>query len=171
MKLVTRSTGDDNKRWPTYVFGGRMRTSTVGLIVAFFCTAWLYETYQPPPEPPPITQTVPPGFVPDPDYTWVPRTQVYERPQRTYPSTTTPTTTEPPEPTTTTTSPTTTSGTPGPDDPATPSGEPTTDGQPTTTVIDPDGPGGLLPPITLPVLPGPAPAPGTTPPPPAPSPN
>ncbi len=164
MKLVTRSTGDDNKRWPTYMFGGRMRTSTVGLIVAFFFTAWLYETYQPPPEPPPITQTVPPGFVPDPEYTWVPRTQVYERPRTTYP-TTTPTTTEPPEPTTTTTTaPTTTSGTPGPDDPA-------TDQQPTTTVIDPDGPGGLLPPITLPVLPGPAPAPGTTPPPPAPSAN
>jgi hypothetical protein len=42
---------------------------------------------------------------------------------------------------------------------------------PTTTVVDPDGPNGLIPPITLPVLPGaaPAPAPQTTatPPPPA----
>lgn len=169
MKLISRAGGDETRRWPAYVFGGRMRTSTIALIIAFFFTAWLYETYRPPPEPAPVTQTVPPGFVPDPEYTWVPRTQVQEAPRTTYPRTTTPTTTEPPEPTTSapTTTTTTTTGPPGPEDTTTTSpGAP-----PTTTVVDPDGPGGLLPPITLPVLPGPAPAAGATPPTPAPSPN
>lgn len=164
MKLISRRSDGDGRRWPGYLLGGRMRTSTIGLIVAFFLTSWLYETYKPPPpEPVPATQVVPPGFVPDPEYTWVPRTQI-ERPRTTYPTTTTTTTTtEPPPPTTTTTSPTEPTDTP-PDEtpPPTP---------PTTTVIDPDGPDGLIPPITLPVLPGaaPTPAPQTTatPPPPA----
>ena len=66
MKLISRSSGDDTKQWPAYLLG-RVRTSTVLLIIAFFFTAWLYDTYKPaPPEPAPATQTVPPGFVPDP---------------------------------------------------------------------------------------------------------
>ncbi|MGW0157754.1 hypothetical protein ACWDUN_00375 [Mycobacterium sp. NPDC003323] len=173
MRIISRSSDDDEKRWPAYVLGGRVRTSTIALIVAFFFTAWLYETYAPPPAPPPVNQTVPPGFVPDPDYTWVPRTQVQERPRTTYPTTTTPTTTEVPEPTTTTTSPTTSTPTTTPTGPPGLEDTPTTSpgAPPTTTVFDPDGPGGLLPPITLPVLPPPAPAAGATPPPPAPSAN
>lgn len=61
--------------WPGYVLGGRLRTSTLGLIVAFIAVWWLYETYQPPTEAPPqkpATEVVPPGFIPDPSYTWVP---------------------------------------------------------------------------------------------------
>lgn len=165
MKLISRRADGDEKRWPGYVLGGRMRSSTLGLIVAFFLTSWLYETYKPPPpEPAPATQIVPPGFVPDPEYTWVPRTNV-EVPRTTYPTTTrtTTTTTEPPT-TTTTTSPTDPTDTTSPTDT-------TTATPPTTTVVDPDGPNGLIPPITLPVLPGaaPTPAPQTTatPPPPA----
>lgn len=170
MKLISRRSDGDEKRWPGYVFGGRMRTSTIALIMAFFFTSWLYETYKPaPPEPAPATQIVPPGFVPDPEYTWVPRTNV-EVPRTTYPTTTTATTTTTEPPTTTTTSPTdptdTTDTTSPGDTPTSPTVTP-----PTTTVVDPDGPDGLIPPITLPVLPGaaPTPAPQTTatPPPPA----
>jgi hypothetical protein len=166
VKLISRST-DDNKQWPAYVLGGRMRTSTIGLIVALLFTSWLYETYSPPPEPAPVTQIVPPGFVPDPEYTWVPRTNV-EVPRTTYPTTTTTTTTTTTEPpTTTTTSPTDPTETTSPGDtPTSPTETP-----PTTTVVDPDGPNGLIPPITLPVLPGatptPAPQSTATPPPPA----
>jgi hypothetical protein len=99
------------KRWPAYVFGGRMRTSTVVLVIAFFAVWWLYDTNRPEPAPPsgpPPTQVVPPGFVPDPDYTWVPRSRVqeptYTAPKPT-PTTTTPQTTTPPPPSTTTTTP------------------------------------------------------------------
>lgn len=168
MKLISRAADDDDKRWPSYVFGGRMRTSTIGLIVAFFFTSWLYETYRPPPpEPAPATQVVPPGFVPDPEYTWVPRTNV-EVPRTRYPTTTTTTTTTTTEPpTTTTTSPTDPTNTTSPGE--TPTSSEVT--PPTTTVVDPDGPNGLIPPITLPVLPGAAPSPTpqtiATPPPPA----
>lgn len=114
-KITLRKRPD--RGWPDYLFWGRMRTSTVGLVVAFFVTAWLYETYQPPPTPttPEMSQVVPPGFVPDPEYTWVPRTSVREYPETTRPRTTTPTTTtttEPPEPTTTELTPTTTEPTP-----------------------------------------------------------
>ena len=166
MKLISRCSDGDEKRWPGYVLGGRMRSSTLGLIVAFFLTSWLYETYKPPPpEPAPATQIVPPGFVPDPEYTWVPRTNV-EVPRTTYPTTTRTTTTTTEPPTTTTTSPTDPTDTSPTDTPTSPTVTP-----PTTTVVDPDGPNGLIPPITLPVLPGaaPAPAPQTTatPPPPA----
>lgn len=123
---------DDQRAWPRYMPGGRVRTSTVGLLVAFVALFWLYQVYEPPPQNP-TQQVVPPGFVPDPDYTWVPRTQVEApvttRPPRTSTTTTTaPTTTSPTEtPTTTPTSPTST---------------------PPTTVIDPDGPG-VLPPRTV----------------------
>lgn len=175
MKFTLRREGE-SRQWPAYLFWGRMRTSTAGLILAFFVTSWVYNTYQPPAPAPaiPAQQVVPPGFVPDPDYTWVPRTNV-EAPRTTTTrttTTTTPTTTEPPEPTDTTTT-TTLPGVP----PTTTVPSATTPGSaPTTTVIDPDGPG-PIPPLTLPVLPGaappvttqttidPGPAPATPPPP------
>ena len=129
---------------------GRMRVSTVVLIVAFFALFWVYHNFEPRPAAPetPPTAVVPPGFVPDPNYTWVPRTNV-RRPKEPVVTTTTTTTT-------TTTSPTETTTT-SPTEPT----EPT----PTTTVVDPDGQG-PVPPITLPVLvppvfPGQAPTPTT----------
>ena len=89
---------DEERGWPDYLFGGHVRTSTLVLIVAFLAVWWVYSAYRPR-EPadggPPATQVVPPGFVPDPNYTWVPRSRVQEPP----PSTVTPT------PTTTTPSP------------------------------------------------------------------
>ena len=120
-------------RMPSHLFKGRLRTSTAALIAAFVAVLWLQETYEPPPEPPPPpTQFVPPGFVPDPNYTWVPRTNVRRPTETSYPTTTTTTTT-----TTTPTSPTETT--------------------PTTT--DPDGPGPLGPqtetPTTLQTVPQP----------------
>jgi hypothetical protein len=120
-------------RWRGRIFG-RVRTSTAALVVAFIALFWVHQTFQPQPAPTaaPATQVVPPGFVADPDYTWVPRTQVQE-PTRTRTQTTTPTTT-----TTTTPSETTTTTTPSP-------GElPTTTAVP-TTVVDPDGPGPAAP--------------------------
>lgn len=125
---------DRKSRLPSHLFGGRIRTSTLALIVAFVAVLWLQQTYEPEPKPePPATQFVPPGFVPDPNYTWVPRTRVRQpttTPPTTTTTTTTPTTTPPTTTTTTPTSPTTT---------------PTTEGAPTTTVVDPDGPGPLAP--------------------------
>ena len=94
----------EGRRWPGYLFGGRARTSTVVLILVFLGAWWIFETYQPEPAPPlqiPATDVVPPGFIPDPAYTWVPRTDV----QLPTTTTTTPTT-----PTTTTTPTTPTSG-------------------------------------------------------------
>ncbi len=80
-----------------------MRVSTIVLIVAFVALFWVYHNFEPRPAAPeaPPTAVVPPGFVPDPNYTWVPRTNV-RRPKehRDHTTTTTPTTTE-----TTTTSP------------------------------------------------------------------
>ncbi|BBZ61776.1 hypothetical protein [Mycolicibacterium monacense] len=157
LRRLLRFMQNDKRVWPRYMPGGRVRTSTLGLIVAFIALFWLYQVYEPPVRPAqnPAQQVVPPGFVPDPDYTWVPRTQVEApvtttwRPPRTSTTTTTPTTTSPTEtPTTTTpTSPTTT--------------------PPSTTVIDPDGPG-LLPPRTITETPapgaGPLPSPGLPPP-------
>ncbi|HET7740173.1 MAG TPA: hypothetical protein VFL67_05950, partial [Mycobacterium sp.] len=142
MKLTNRSwwkplrTREAGHGWPDYLLWGRVRTSTVALIIAFFAVNWLYQTYRPPP-PAPVeqpAQVVPPGFMPDPEYTWVPRTNVQERPRTTTPTTTTTTTTEP--------SPT---DTPSPTTPTTP--VPPTDEVP-TTVVDPDGPG-PLPPSTV----------------------
>lgn len=67
---------DEDRRWPRFMLGGRLRTSTVALIVAFCAVWWVSDVYrQEPPKPPP-PQVVPPGFVPDPNYTWVPRTRV-----------------------------------------------------------------------------------------------
>lgn len=92
---------DEDRRWPRYVFGGRIRTSTVVLILAFLAVWWVYDANRPEPAPkPPAPQVVPPGFVPDPDYTWVPRTRV-ETPEPTHTYVPTPTSTMPPTATTT----------------------------------------------------------------------
>ena len=135
---MSKANPREGRSWPAYLFGGRLRTSTLALIVAFMAIWWIYETYQPAPEPPPqvpAADVVPPGFIPDPAYTWVPRTYV----QR--PTTTTTTPTTPTTPTTTTT-------------PTTPesSGPPTASESPTTT------PGGPETTATAPVAPA---SPGT----------
>jgi hypothetical protein len=135
---------------------GRMRVSTVILIVAFFALFWVYHNFEPRPTapPPPPTAVVPPGFVPDPNYTWVPRTNV-RRPKEPEVATTTTTTT------TTTTSPTETTSPTSPTETTSPTSP--TVSTPTTTLVDPDGQG-PLPPLTLPVLVPPAlPGPGPTP--------
>jgi hypothetical protein len=129
---------------------GQFRVSTVVLIVVFIALFWVQQTFQPEPaSEAPVPAVVPPGFVPDPNYTWVPRTQV-RRPK---------------EPDTTTTTPTTTteSTTPAPDETTSP-----TSSSPTTTVVDPDGPGGPLGPQTLTQTPASttpttSPVPGTVP--------
>ncbi|ORV93103.1 hypothetical protein AWC12_01550 [Mycolicibacterium iranicum] len=138
MKFTLRRREGEGRNWPHYIFGGRMRTSTAGLLLAFVALFWVNQNYQP--APPATTvdpgqQVVPPGFVPDPNYTWVPRTNVQTREPEfttTTPRTTTTTTTTTPETTTSTTAPETTSSTPV--GPVVPFG-------PSTTVIDPDGPG------------------------------
>jgi hypothetical protein len=97
---------DADRRWPGYIFGGRVRTSTLVLIVALMMVAWVHNTYRPPEKPP--AQVVPPGFVPDPNYTWVQRTRVDQPPSTvtvTPTPTTTPTTITPGPATTTTTTP------------------------------------------------------------------
>jgi hypothetical protein len=134
---VTRKRTD--RGWPGYFINGRIRTSTAALILAFFVLSWVHNTYQPQPAAPAQqTQVVPPGFVPDPDYTWVPRTQVEQAPRTVYrtvtPTPTTTTETETPTETTTPTSPGETT-----------SSTPTSPGEPPTTVVDPDGPGPLSP--------------------------
>ena len=91
-----------DRHWPEYILGGRVRTSTLVLIVAFLALWWLYSEYRPQEEShsgPVSPQVVPPGFVPDPNYTWVPRSQVQ-------PPSTTATVTPTPTETTTTTTPT-----------------------------------------------------------------
>ncbi|ORC03404.1 hypothetical protein B1T48_21365 [Mycobacterium persicum] len=99
------------RRTPSHLFGGRVRTSTVVLIIVFLAVWWTYDTYRPEPAPARPAQVVPPGFVPDPDYTWVPRDRVQPPvTTRVRPMPTTATTT--PEPTTTTT--TTSAGPPPP---------------------------------------------------------
>src|SRR6478752_2786102 len=119
---------------------GRMRVSTIVLIVAFLALFWVYHNVEPRPTEAPTTAVVPPGFVPDPNYTWVPRTNV-RRPKE--PETTTPTTTSPTEATTSpgeTTSPTspTTTVVPGPLGPQTITLTPTlTPTTPTTTASGP----------------------------------
>ena len=140
--------------WFKARLGGRFRVSTLVLIAAFIALFWVQQAVQPEPTPEaPVSAVVPPGFVPDPNYTWVPRTQV-RRPKE-------------PDYTTTTTSPTSTTETttPAPDGTTTSPTSPS----PTTTVVDPDGPGGPLGPQTLiqtPTVTAPttaAPAPGTVP--------
>ena len=106
LNILEKHRDDEERRWPNYVLGGRFRTSTLALIVAFLLVWWLYDTYRPH-EPtnsgPPPAQVVPPGFVPDPNYTWVPRTRVEEPPSTTF--TPTPTTTTAPSSTAPTTPP------------------------------------------------------------------
>lgn len=137
----------DQRGWPDYLFWGRIRTSTVGLIVAFLATWWLYETYQPPAPPPavPTQDGGAPFMVPNPDYTWVPRTRIEEAPPTTTTPTTTTTTPTTTTPTTTETSPTDTTSPDSPADGAEPA------------IVDPDGPG-PLPPTTVtttsPTVPG-----------------
>ncbi len=98
LNLLEKRGDDEERRWPQYVFGGRMRTSTVALILAFLAIWWVYDAYRPEPAPkPPAPQVVPPGFVPDPNYTWVPRTRV-EMPAPTNTFVPTPTSTVPPTP-------------------------------------------------------------------------
>ena len=134
------------RSWPGFLFGGRVRTSTLVLLIAFFATWWLFDTYQPattPPEQIPATEVVPPGFIPDPSYTWVPRSDV----QRPTPTTTTPTSTTP---TTTDAEPTTTaSESPTPSGPDTPTSGPET--TPTSSPLVPP------PPTTLAPVSGPSP--------------
>jgi hypothetical protein len=111
LNVLEKGSDDDKDRgWPRHMFGGRVRTSTMVLIVLFLALWWTYDTYkpQPPAHEAPATQVVPPGFVPDPNYTWVPRSRVQQPPAETYTPTSTPTSTPPPPPppvTTTTTTP------------------------------------------------------------------
>src|SRR5262249_23260226 len=86
---------------------GRARVSTVVLAVLFLALFWVYYNVEPHREPEaPATAVGPPGFVPAPNYTWVPRTNVVRPTEVT---TTTPTTTSPTDTTTTSPSDTTTS--------------------------------------------------------------
>lgn len=141
MRLIRKRDGD-GRGWPHYILGGRMRASTAGLIVAFIALFWVNQNYQPTPPAPavdPAQQVVPPGFVPDPNYTWVPRTNVQTRePEYT-------TTTRRPTTTTTTTTETVPSTTVTPPETSTSPIVPGIPFGPTTTVIDPDGPGPLSP--------------------------
>lgn len=140
---------------------GRMRVSTIVLIVAFLALFWVYHNFEPKPvstEAPP-TAVVPPGFVPDPNYTWVPRTNVERTTEEPDTTTTTTTTTSPTETTTTspgeTTSPTspteptpTTTVVPGPLGPLTITQTPTLTPAPTLTPTPGSGPA-----LTTPALP------------------
>lgn len=83
---------------------GRIRVSTVALIAVFSLLLWVHQTFPPEREAndAPAPAVVPPGFVPDPEYTWVPRTNV--RTAAPIYTTTTPTSpTEPTSPSATTT--------------------------------------------------------------------
>jgi len=137
--------------WPGYMFGGRVRTSTVVLIIAFAALWWVYnderDSTRSTPRQVPATQVVPPGFVPDPNYTWVPRTRVQEPPP-TVTVTQTPTTTPTPTPTTTTTT-----TTPPPPFGLPPIVLPPPFGPPVTTT-PPPSPGEAPPPPAAPPLPG-----------------
>ncbi|GLP82728.1 hypothetical protein TUM20984_41480 [Mycobacterium antarcticum] len=119
-----------DRGWPRYLPGGRIRTTTAAMAIAFLALSWVHQTYQPPTTAPTTeTAVVPPGFMPDPAYTWVPRTNVETRLRTT--TTTTPTTT--------TTSPTDTTS------PTETTSETETTGPVPTTLVDPDGPGPLTP--------------------------
>ena len=119
---------------------GRMRVSTIVLIVAFLALFWVYHNFEPKPAPSeaPTTAVVPPGFVPDPNYTWVPRTYV-QRPKET--ETTTPTTTSPTETTTTSPGETTSPTSPTESTPTTTSPGEITSPTPTLTPTTPPVPG------------------------------
>jgi hypothetical protein len=136
----------EGRGWPHYILWGRVRTSTAALLAAFIAVWWLYATYQPEAAAPegPATQMVPPGFIPDPSYTWVPRTEVRDRTTTTR---TTPTTTETTTPTETT-------------EPSTSETSPTSPPSPTSpTSTTPASPG----PLPFPGLPTPTPIPSPAP--------
>jgi hypothetical protein len=145
--------------WLKAKIGGRMRVSTIVLIVVFLALFWVHETFQPQPTATqqPAPAVVPPGFVPDPNYTWVPRTNVRRPKEPEYTTTTT---------TTTTTSPTETTTSPGETTSPT---SPTTLTPTTTVVPGPLGPQTItqtptLAPTTSPAA-GMGPTPTTPPPP------
>lgn len=147
--------------------GGRFRVSTVVLVVAFIALFWVQQAFEPEPAAPeqPVPAVVPPGFVPDPNYTWVPRTRVQapeSTPRYTPPTTTTTTTTTTPPPFVL----------PPPFGPQTPSSTPPPGASSTTQPPPaPPFPGFALPPPFGPPPP-PPPAPGQSPtPPPAPPPG
>jgi hypothetical protein len=111
LNIFEKRQEDEEKRWPKYVFRGRLRTSTLALLVAFIALLWIQAHEQTGTSSSKTTTVAPPpppgytfdnrsggnrGYVPDPksDYTLVPRTQLQP-----------PSTTAPPPPTTTTTSP------------------------------------------------------------------
>lgn len=109
LNVLEKHSDDAEKSWPSYMFGGRIRTSTLLLILVFLAVWWVYDTYRPEAAPkPPAPQVVPPGFLPDPNYTWVPRSNVQE-PTATF--TPTPISTVPPPPPPTTPVPTITTTT------------------------------------------------------------
>jgi hypothetical protein len=113
LNVLEKRSADEKRRWPSYMFGGRMRTSTLVLIVAFLAVWWVYSAYRPP-EPPHRVPLAPPGFIPDPNWTYVEKSRA-DQPPSTVTVTPTPTTTEPPTPTTTVPpSPTPTTTTPPP---------------------------------------------------------
>ena len=112
LNVLERHPRDADKRWPNYMFGGHVRTSTLVLVIAFLAVWWVYDDHQQSTKSTnkttqvPATQVVPPGFVPDPNYTWVPRSRVQQPPAVTSTPTPTPTTPPPPPaPVTTTTTP------------------------------------------------------------------
>jgi hypothetical protein len=148
------------RRW-SHLFGGRIRTTTFLLIVAFLLVWRVYDTYRPERSAnPPAPQVVPPGFVPDPNYTWVPRSLVQHPPAPvtvtvTVTVTPTPTTTVPPS--TTTPPPVTTPTTPPPFVPP----------QLPCLLPPPFCPPSTSPPTSPPQLTPPAPGPVTSSPPPA----
>ena len=157
----------EGRSWPGFLLGGRVRTSTVVLLIAFFATWWLFDTYQPAPAPPeqvPATEVVPPGFIPDPAYTWAPRTAVQSRPATSTP-TTTPTTTDTEAPTTEpSTSPEATPGVPLTPGATLPPGASTPGGStPAETRVTETPPAASSPPISTPQAPvtatSPTPAP------------
>lgn len=82
VRRLKNAVDDERRFWPGYLFGGRVRTSTVGLLIAFVAVWWVFVSYQhfedskPDYGRTPSTQMVPPGYIPDPSYTWVPRTEV-----------------------------------------------------------------------------------------------
>lgn len=110
-----------------------VRTSTVVLMLAFVAVWWVYDTYQPA-KPPAAPQVVPPGFVPDPNYTWVPRTRL-EQPPVTITATVTP-----PPATITEEPPTTTLPPPWCPPFICPPAEPATPNEPPPTVTSPSPP-------------------------------
>ncbi len=148
LNILDKHRDGTDRRW-SHLFGGRVRTSTLVLIVAFLAVWWVYDTYRPePPAKPAAPQVVPPGFVPDPNYTWVPRSRV-RQPPATVTITPTPSTTVPPPVLTTTTPP------------------PFVPPQLPCLLPPPFCPPSSSPPPPAPQLPQPGPGPAPSPPPPA----